>query len=173
MKTCFANFGVDHPMQSTIVMAKSVATSWLRYGVSHPSKTDENIAKIKATKLERYGDESYCNSEQISKTTMERYGVPWSQMNPEIRAKSTATIQRLHGSQYTNAAQVPEIKALARKNADISIFEKYGVENVSHIPYFCGQCDKGGFGMGNLKRWHKGHMFTSLVLFGEKVYHYV
>ena len=66
----------------------------------------------KATKLERYGDENYVNQEKIIKTNMERYGVPNTMQNEEIKDKAKKTSLLKYGCENPSSSE--EVKEKIR-----------------------------------------------------------
>jgi len=150
-KTCFENFGVYNPLQSSINQEKMKKTCFERYGVENPSQSEDIKEKTKKTNLERYGVEnpsqvenfqekkkktcfenfgvynpmhSEENKEKNRKTNLERFGVENVFQSEYYQEKIKKTNLERYGVEYP--LQSEDIKEKIKKNN----IERYGVEHV-------------------------------------------
>jgi len=150
-KTCFKNFGVDNPLQSSINQEKMKKTCFERYGVENPSQSEENKEKIKKTNLERYGVENPSQVENFQekkkKTCFENFGVYNPMHSEENKEKNRKTnlerigVENVFQSEYyqekikkTNleryGVEYPSQSKDVQDKRNKTIFERYGVEHV-------------------------------------------
>ena len=73
-KTCLEKYGVENPVNSSIVKEKVKKTCLEKYGTTSPLLNDNIKEKTKQTKLERYGDENFTNREKANNTIIEKFG---------------------------------------------------------------------------------------------------
>ena len=98
--------GVVNVFQLNEVKEKALNTKIENWG-SLENYNKHHTEATKATKLERYGDENYVNQEKIIKTNMERYGVPNTMQNKDIRNKAEETNLIKYG--YRNSSSNPQV----------------------------------------------------------------
>ncbi len=96
-------YGAENPQQVPEIRARTTTTSENRYGgvlLSSPVLAE----KARATNRALYGDEIPQRTEEIKnkiqETNLSRYGVPWTSMNPEVRAKQLEAHHEKWGSHY-------------------------------------------------------------------------
>jgi hypothetical protein len=102
-ETCRRNFGVDHPMQSSVIRTKSINTCEEKYGYDNCSKSQEVIDKIVKTK-----------------STPDKNGKTIYQKAYDRRM---ITNYLRHG--VFHSAQIDSCK----RNYKIAMTERYGVDN--------------------------------------------
>lgn len=117
-------YGYEHAQQVPEIRARTTVTSQERYGgvlLSSPVLSE----KIRDTNRTLYGDEFPQRTQEIKnkiqETNLARYGVPWSSMNPEVRAKQLEAHHAKWGSHYFASE---EGKAHLRS----VMVERFGVE---------------------------------------------
>jgi hypothetical protein len=117
-------YGAENPQQVPDIRARTTATSQERYGgvlLSSPVLAE----KARETNRALYGDEIPQRTEEIKnkiqETNLSRYGVPWTSMNPEVRAKQLEAHHEKWGSHYFAS---DEGKAHLRS----VLVERFGVE---------------------------------------------
>lgn len=128
-QTCLEKFGVEHPMQASVVLKKALATNIERYGVERPLQSQSFLEKTKTTNLERYGAENPAQGslakEKVKKANLARYGVEHSFQAEEVKAKIKATNIERYGVDVSLKS-----KEIADKSKTTNL-ERYGVENAS------------------------------------------
>lgn len=107
-ETNLVKYGTEHPMQSKIVMSKTIQTNLEKYGVEHPAQN--SIVKNKAIA-----------------TNMERYGVTCTQLHPEIRDKTIQTNLEKYGVKWITQ------DSTRNNNMIKTLLERYGVSNPSRL----------------------------------------
>jgi len=118
-KTCLDNFGVEWPMQSSIVKAKSIDTILTKYGFDNVSKNPAIIEKIKQTQIERYGSfymQTLEGKEKLKEICREKYGVDWYFSSTEFKEKLEKRCLELFG--VTNPFYSSSVQAeIAKRNS--------------------------------------------------------
>jgi hypothetical protein len=107
-ETNLAKYGTKHPMQSKIVMDKTIQTNLEKYGVEHPAQNSTIKDKAIATNIERYG-------------------VTCTQLHPEIRYKTVQTNLEKYGVKWVTQDLTRNTKAIK------VMLDQYGVSNPSHL----------------------------------------
>lgn len=122
--TMLERYGAENPQQVPAIRARTTATSQERYGgvlLSSPALAE----KARETNQALYGDEFPQRTEGVKakqqETNLLRYGVPWTGMNPEVRAKQLEAHHAKWGSHYFASE---EGKAHLRS----VMVERFGVE---------------------------------------------
>lgn len=122
-QTNIDRLGVEYPMQSKEVLAKSKKSMLDKYGVDSNFKrieviekaiaarnTEEVREKVKRTNLERYGTENPAQSEIIKEkmrnTNIQRLGVPYPVSNSDVFNKQIKTNLERYGVTYN--IQLPQ-----------------------------------------------------------------
>ena len=117
--SCLENFGVEWPMQSKVVKAKSIETLLKKYGYDNVSKNPQIIEKIKQTQIERYGTlymQTSEGKEHLKSICQEKYGVDWYFSSNEFKNKLEKRCMELFG--VTNPFFSPIVQAnIARRNS--------------------------------------------------------
>lgn len=108
--------GYDHNMHNPESIARLRATVQEKYGVDHPIQNEEIKNRVIRTHKERYGGLGKGGNlrAKIEKTTIERYGYPVAQQNPEIMERTYQTNLERYGSRY--AMQNPDVALRSLKN---------------------------------------------------------
>jgi hypothetical protein len=119
-ETCLANFGVEWPMQSTIVRAKSIDTVLAKYGYDNVSRNPVVIEKIKQTQIERYGSfymQTLEGKELLKSICQQAHGVDWYFSSVEFKTKLAYRCMELFG--VTNPFYSPTVQAeIAKRNGN-------------------------------------------------------
>ena len=118
-KTCFKNYGVEHPSQSEKIKDKKKQTFIEHYGVENPMQNKEVREKGKQTCLIKFGVE-YPNQnkevrEKVKQTCLLNHNVDYPLQSAEVREKSKKTCLKHFGVEHPN--QNPEIAEKASKNS--------------------------------------------------------
>ena len=151
IETCLKRFGVEHPLQSSIVQDKIEQTCLERYGVKHTFKAKKIKEKRKESMIERYGTEHALQSpvlkqkqeqtcinrygvpnafqskekqEIICNTMVERYGVEHALQSPVFREKFVQTSIKNWGTDH------PLQSSVVQDKIEQTCLERYGVTNV-------------------------------------------
>jgi hypothetical protein len=99
-ETCLANFGVEWPMQSPVIKAKSIDTLMSKYGYDNISKCPAIIEKIKETQISRYGSfymQTTEGKELLKSICQQKYGVDWYFSSAEFKEKLEKRCMELFG----------------------------------------------------------------------------
>lgn len=165
-------YGVDHPMKLQKIRDKTISGVRNKYGDEYSCSFEipEVKAKSRTTKQQRYGDEYYNNNDKKIETYRKNWGSDHHMSSVSGKENFLAKLQEKYGSEYINTFQIPEFKEKAKKASLKTNIEKYGVDNVSKLHYFCNECSKGGVGLGNYKRYHKNHIDSYLIINGIFIY---
>jgi hypothetical protein len=125
-KTCFKNYGVEHPSQSEKIKDKKKQTFIEHYGVECSLQSTEVKEKIKQTLIIRFGVEHPSKSEEIKdkkkQTLIEHYGVEHQMYNTQVKEKIKQTCIEKYGVEHPSKSE--EI----RDKGKIACLKKYGVE---------------------------------------------
>lgn len=144
-----------------------------KYGVDHYSKTDEYKIKVNQTKLNIYGNENYNNREKFKGTMLDRYdgigfqvdnissaaqiglinkyGVPTSLFDPNVKNKIKKTMNRLYGTDYYWGSDAQRIKQHIKKinkikpvldKLEIELLDEYIGTKTSNYTYYNFKCHK-------------------------------
>ena len=126
--TNLEKYGVEYPLQNIEILNKQKSTNLEKYGVENVFQLDSIKEKIKKTCLEKYGVEHHLQSKDIlnkqENTNLERHGVKRPSQNNIIFNKICETKKK----RYNNPYYTNKIKS------NKTIFDLYGVKNVSQIP---------------------------------------
>jgi hypothetical protein len=126
-KTCFKNYGVEHPSQSEKIKDKKKQTFIEHYGVECSLQSTEVKEKIKQTLIIRFGVEHPSKSEEIKdkkkQTLIEHYGVEHQMYNTQVKEKIKQTCIEKYGVEHPSKSE--EIKDKKKQ----TFIEHYGVEN--------------------------------------------
>lgn len=98
--TCFENYGVAWPMQSSVVRSKAIDTLLTKYGYDNISKVPEIIEKIKDTQIDRYGAlfmQTEEGKELMKSICREKYGVDWYFSSSEFKSRLEQRCMELYG----------------------------------------------------------------------------
>lgn len=99
-KTNLKKYGVEYPMQSSILLKQMNNISLEKYGVSNVFQSEIIKEKCKQTKLKKYGDEKFKNWKKHKQTNLKKYGCEWALSNKEIREKSKNTMKLKYGVEH-------------------------------------------------------------------------
>lgn len=130
---------------------KNKITNNIKYGVDYPLQNKTIYNKLKETNIERYGVKNvFQNNEiksKIKKTNINKYGVEYPQQNKDILDKSIFTNNKIYGCDRPAQNKIIAKKIKNTKKikyddehfnnhiqAKKTIFEKYGIENISLLP---------------------------------------
>jgi hypothetical protein len=118
-KTCLQNFGVEWPMQSTLVKSKSINTILEKYGFDNVSKNPAIIEKIKQTHIEKYGSfymQTTEGKELLKSICQKKYGVDWYFSSADFKSKLTKRCIELFG--VSNPFYSPSVQSeIAKRNS--------------------------------------------------------
>lgn len=161
----------SNPAQVPEVKKSTRESNIIKFGGPAPI-CDERVKEKILNTIQREHGVQYTNAAQLPSskenqlnTNMIRYGVSCAANSIENKKNTLQNLQREHGVQYTNFSQLPSIKEKT-KNTNLI---KYGVTNQNKIPFFCTECNKKGFGLSAIGRYHKNHTGVFLSLFGSSV----
>jgi very-short-patch-repair endonuclease len=128
-KTCLDHYGVEFPLQSSVIQSKIKETCLQKYGVENPNQNIEIKNKKKKTCLRNYGVENPYQSENIQnkykQTCLQKYGVDNPSKLKLTKEKIKNTCIKKYGVE--NPSQSNEHKIKHKKTC----FKNYGVENPS------------------------------------------
>ena len=126
-QTCLEKYGVEHPLQSSLIKNKSKQTCLEKYGVENPMFSKSVKNKLNQTYLKKYGVENPSQSELIKnkkkQTCLERYGVENPHQLKDVKDKAKQTCLERYGVEYS--LQSHEIQNKSKQTC----LDKYGVEN--------------------------------------------
>ena len=151
-KTCQEKYGVDHPMQSSIVIDKCIKKSNEKYGTDWPMQNKEIHQKSMNTSFKKYGGVlkgSPIILKKIKETNLKKYGSEFATQNNDVRKKTEETnmkkygqictlqnkiiLQKKYGVDNTNQLEwVVEKQKVSRKQ---TLNNRYGVKNVSQLEW--------------------------------------
>lgn len=119
-ESCLANFGVEWPMQSSIVRAKAVDTLLKKYGYDNVSKHPAIIEKIKQTQIDRYGlfyMQTTEGKELLKSICRQKHGVDWYFSSFEFKSRLEERCMELFG--VTNPFYSPAVQEnIAKRNSN-------------------------------------------------------
>ena len=125
--TCREHFGVDFSGQAPNVVAKRRATNLERYGVEHPLQNPELMAKARDTWRRNLGVDHPFKAESVKAksraTTRERLGVDHAMQAESVKAKSKATCEERYGGGTCMSS--PTVRAKQQR----TLMERLGVDN--------------------------------------------
>lgn len=143
-ETSLLRYGTEHPMQNAELKAKAEATNLERYGDKNPAKnidvrkkiseavsSDAAQSKYRATSLSHYNVEHPAQStivqSQMQDTCIEKYGVPFSSQNNEVKKHISAGLTQRLATDSSYVARVTE-------GTHQSCLERYGVAWPCQLP---------------------------------------
>lgn len=130
-ETMVKNHGVEHALQSKLLMEKAVATTIERFGVDNASKSPIIKQKQRDTMVKNHGVEHPMQmksvQEALEKGCIEKYGVKRVMQNQSVFQD---LMQKHLG--VTHPQKCPSVQAKTRQTC----LDRYGVENVSKSEYF-------------------------------------
>ncbi len=131
-QTMVERYGAENPQQAPEIRAVTRATNLERYG-GELLGSPELAAKARSTNEARYGDSFPPRTDKvkakIQATNMERYGVPWTAMDPGVRAKQLATMEANWGSHFFASDE-------GKKVVKQAMLDKYSVEHAAQMEGF-------------------------------------
>jgi hypothetical protein len=99
--TTMANHGVEFPMQSEVIQAKSRATTFEHFGVEHPAQSPIVQARMSNSYQNSLGVAWPGQSQQVKQkirlSNLVRFGFPVSSQSPIVKAKFKATCLAKYG----------------------------------------------------------------------------
>lgn len=125
IQTCLEKYGVESPLESSLVQEKKKQTCLEKYGVDNPWKSAMVKSQRKQTWLKNYGVDNPGKSKQVrektKQTCLERYGVDYSFMSNECKEKKIQTCLKRYGTLFPYADTSIEIAlqdALRKENIE-------------------------------------------------------
>lgn len=135
-KTNLRKYGYKHALQNDIVKQKLKTTNLQKYGVEYPLMNSNIKEKSKHTNLEKYGCECSLSNggvqEKSVNSLVEKYGVTNIMRHTATKLKQQNTMLELYG--VHSAMLHHELKWKCVESTKKSIQEKYGVDNIMHLP---------------------------------------
>ena len=155
-------YGVENCSALSWVRDKAAETLFKATGYHYAMQDPTKLAQSKSTRFDRTGYEHALQDpvsmDKFKSTNILKLGVEFPMQSPTIRYKSAQTFEKNYGIGITNPMQVKEIRDKSQSAQKKLYMEEYGVDNQFSIGWYCTECDKSGKSIGNLGRWHKGHI---------------
>lgn len=132
--TIRTKYGVDFPMQSSIVKKNRDKAMLAKYGVRYSVHNPESKKKMEATCLRRYGARSSLGGKttqsKIRTTNFLKYGYAIASKSKQVKNRVRTTNMKRYGG----AAPMSSSKVLRRTKQ--TCIQKYGVDSYSKTPDF-------------------------------------
>lgn len=136
-KTNLVKYGFKHALQNNDIQQKLKNTNLLRYGFEYSLLNSDVKEKSKNTNLEKYGCEHSLSNKQVWEKSVnsivEKYGVTNIMRNVPSKIKQQNTMFEIYGVHSPMLHE--QLKWKCVESTKKSNMEKYGVDNVMHIPH--------------------------------------